>query len=350
MVMVNVGHLSNTSTATHYGQLLGDNAVAIRPDLPGSPVARNAGKHIPRLVLTRNHCNGGCLDCMPFDNLNQVRHSLCNTVTRMLNGTKVNNQYPDSLVVGSYVLVRNPFEVIRTRVHEGLLAVQDQIGLTREQVNASHTTREGFDQWCRYSDRLFEQKDATSARRSATKGPSLLRRTVRKVQTLRKALRCPVALLWPSKRFRILDKAMQSTEDGSRRPYSEVKHSYKALPCYSEWLRYVMWYNNALQISAFQINRNRERILYYEDMQRAKRKTLYPILKELDLEVVNPNVRPFKENMHDALFYYTQKEAREAARLVLELASSRTWEVLRRYFEGESWFDEHRSSRDLGAL
>jgi hypothetical protein len=54
MVMVNVGHLSNTSTATHYGQLLGDNAVAIRPDLPGSPVARNAGKHIPRLVLTRN--------------------------------------------------------------------------------------------------------------------------------------------------------------------------------------------------------------------------------------------------------------------------------------------------------
>lgn len=344
MVMKNIVQISGHSGATVHGQQLGENAIPVLPGVEGSPVQLNPNYPVPYYILTRNHCDGGCVSCLPMES-SVVFDRVCHTTTVMINGTANHTQYADNITKASLTLVRNPFDVIRSRMNRGFIERKQEFGLTDAKVEELIDSHAGLLQWCRRLDDEYELADSLPRNRTE---PSLFARTQRSFNSYRNAITrfvhrcnkvmdCPSMELWPEQKFKFLGQYLKVSHQPVEFELSDdVKQRYRDLPCYSEWLRYIQWYNYALQLSR---PMKRERILYFEDIVEHRHRTYADLVRSLNLpEAGHP--AGFKPQRAQHKLIYTPEQARMASQLVIELASPQLWPVLRRYFVREQWFNE----------
>lgn len=343
MVLKNVISISHHTTATLNGQMNAELEEEIQPVIPnmtGSPIAFNPNLPIPQFVLTRNHCLGGCVDCLPAQDA-VAFHKACHTVTTVQDdGGLVLTPYPANLTQASLTLVRNPFDVIRTRMNRGFVERQGTFGWTDEEIERMTDSNEGLHVWCRIVDEAYEKADREElSRPKLTRMEQAIRTYNGLVLRWRKLVKrckiiqgCPEMEFWPNEKFRELGKHLYKRQDF--KIDTDVKHRYKDLPCYSEWLRYVQWYNHALQLT----RSLRERILYFEEFVERRARTYADLIQTLQLPEKGGKV-PFSWDRASHKNIFSPSEARMAANLVLQNASPEVWEVLSRYFESEDWFD-----------
>jgi hypothetical protein len=332
--------------ATQYGQELGIPSTAdaaVFKDVEGSPIALAPEKFLPPYILTRNQCNGFCSTCLPVEN-SEAFSIACHTVTSMVEGKPENLQYPTNIANSTLTLVRNPFDVLRSRTNRGLMEQKEKFGLNDEQVNNMKDTPKGLQEYCQHVDKIYEEMDrdpnsrlqSTLRERTIRTMQSWLERTRSTYRNVHDGLICPRKVVWRFKRFAKLGKENSPTSEFKISPF--LKHRYKALPCYSEWLRYIQWHNYAFQETRWK----RERLLYYEDIAKNK-KILLDVVDDLMLGLQHSTVK-FQAKRGNHLNLYTDDQARMVARLVMELSSKKTWEVLSRYFEGQKWFDSSKNA------
>jgi hypothetical protein len=110
---------------------------------------------------------------------------------------------------------------------------------------------------------------------------------------------------------------------------SSVKNLAKRTICHDNVIAYVLWHNRAFEaIDRLQLNTIQIR---YEDYEDKFNTTLPKILNFLDLPKTGPPLEFYSGHHYDD--YYTQEDRENAMALAKQLASERTWEVIRQYFE-----------------
>jgi hypothetical protein len=284
--------MTNRTVATNYGQ---------EPQKEGIPMIgfrtefNKTGPFLLRpemlspetYVLTKTHCGGRCSYCGPETYIETVRSFdyKCRTGSILVkNTTKVHVTYHAEGVVERAVhLIRNPFDNLVARLHMERFQWQNKAkeDPDYQDVLTNFTdTRLGLHAWCDYMDK-FRAKD---------------------------------------------DERSHFIDD-------ELSQVQQQIPCHAEFYRYVQWHNLALEVT------RRRRIpvytLFYEDYTTNFDKAVGELLDFLQLKPMQP-APEFVSGKHYEE-YFDKRERKAVAKLMWELASPETWDLLRHYVE--EWLD-----------
>jgi len=341
---------TRVDVATHYWNDVG-------PDQSQFLVYPNASLYSPmwivplekyeptKLVLTRNHCTGTCPFCHPVE-LYRNMERMCRSVTRSIGGNDTVGEYSRDLVKGAVLLVRNPFDVIRSRATRGVIEQKDALNLTESEAANLKDTRQSLDRWCRIVDDHFEQHDEGPPPPPSSGKPTwniLYRSLIATRRWYKRRLNCP-NLIWGVddryRRLQLTPVAERVTEENATeypidRQLLDVG-GYRSVPCYSDWLRYVQFHNYALQ----EIRDLDGYVLYFEKYVEDERKTLGELARYMKMSNEMPGRLRFKRERAVHKQLYSPAEARQLADLVRTLASDETWGLLRHYFVDEDWYQE----------
>ena len=278
--MRNTEKMSNLTTASNYAGEL-DTNVPVRPEWKDGPfVHKPADYDVPSsYILTKTHCAGYCDDCPPRGFISTVSsfERGCRTGEKLgENGEqRVKAVYSSDIPKKAVHLIRNPFDNLIARLH---LAVKrrKKLGWTEEQLASFTHSRDGYLAWCEYLDnRIGERIQRTSL--------------------------------------------INST----------AKELFRALPCYADWYRYVQWHNLAIETT--------DRLhlpvhyLYYENYTSSYDDTVDSLFGFLELRKAKKPLPfiPGKTYLH----FFSDDEARAAARLVEHMASPACWKLIGHYFD-----------------
>jgi hypothetical protein len=122
----------------------------------------------------------------------------------------------------------------------------------------------------------------------------------------------------------------------------ELLKEFRELPCHSDWLRMVQWYNHALEFSEPRRTAPRRTLRFEDYVKEGTRDANFRGLAAslLGGEIPAKRRRHVPWNLSRARhkMLYTDSEARLAARFVKTFGSRDVWELFRGYFEGETWY------------
>lgn len=268
--------VTKSSMATNYqGDVLQPVPdVPIYDDQPQGPFWRGlADKPLPETsVLVKTHCAGykeKPAEVFDMDLSTYVRH--CGRTTILNPNAKENDDgwYDTRGVRKAIHVVRSPFDNLIARFNNYHFK-QDRRGKHPFEKN-----REGFRAFCRKRDAEFDKK----YRRST----------------------------------------MSST----------VKRLAKRTICHDNVIAYVLWHNRAFEaIDYMKLDTMQIR---YEDYEDKFDDTLSNLLTFLDLPEKGEPLEFYSGHHYDD--YYTEEDRKNVHALAKELASERTWEAIRQYFE-----------------
>jgi len=292
------------------------------------------GDYIPRRVLTRNQCTGFCPFCKPAESQKQFDR-MCWTVTRKIGGNKKTGEYPRKLVDGAVFIIRNPFDVIRSRSSIGIFEarVTRTLGITERQAAKLQDTREGLEKWCQVVDANFAEKDEgppelPSRPRAEPTWNTLYRSLIRARKWRSRRYHCPNLLFPVDKRYSLFGRNI--SREMREFPIDRKRLSeYRSIPCYSDWLRYINWHNYALQ----QIRHQSVYVMHFEKYEKSPQRALSEVIKYLNLTAVRRAPELDRRRLQH-MQLYTPDEVRQLAFMVREFGSEEVWELLRHYFEG----------------
>ncbi|KAL9183320.1 hypothetical protein ACHAXT_005107 [Thalassiosira profunda] len=267
-------------TASNYRSEDAGSAVAVFPDSPSGPFWSEWGdkETAPGLptggfLLTKTHCGGYCVDCLPVNYLKTsqsfAQHCLEGGRVEDDNGNARVDSYSKDLVARAVHLIRDPFDNIVSRFH---LARKNF-----EKYAVYPSTREGFRDFCASLGEQFRKEEQSHGD--------------------------------------IFDEAAL------------------AIPCHADFFRYIQWHNLAFLAVSDHLEIPLTRVLLYEDYTHSPREAQGALLDFLELErdaAAEP--APFlkgKTYRH----YFTTAEIAAVKELFSKHASSQTLEYTRHYFQ-----------------
>jgi hypothetical protein len=320
-----------TTTATNYGQEQSPDepSIAIMPDIdPNGPFYRYPTWEKPsKYVLTKTHCGGYCGSCTSY--IEWMRMTVesfeveCRTGKRIVLEEEDNNNnnitpitiaarptikgvpatYGIDIPQRAVHLIRNPFDNIVARLHLLLRrwGRSSSDAVHRHRVELYNATKDGFLSYCANQDRNDRKQ-----------WPSYNKNNNNNVGTIRK------------------DDNTNTTTTISTDP---LKDAILYLPCFTEFIRYVKWHNNAVAIQRY---KNIPVLtLHYEDYATQWNYTIDRLFDFLSLSpavgAVPTEFYPGKEYLN----YYTDTEMHIARRLIQKFSSQDLWNLLSRYFGTE---------------
>jgi len=287
--MANLQRMSQTSLASNYGsEILGDEVLHVRPDIPSSPYLLHPDREVPPIVLTKSHCVGYCDTCPNINAVHDVDSFELGCRKSFLDPEEMHH-YPVSLVSKAVHIFRHPMDNLVSRKN---LGIRNRIKSHPELWNSSEAvndTREGFKAWCRYLDGEFA---------NGKTGLTLLS--------------------------------------------NETRATFAGVPCASDLFLYVQWHNLAIQMT------NRLQLplhyLYYEDYSHDFNNTVRDLADFLGLDLVHPPIEFEPEKTY--LDYFDDDEARAITAFVRRLATPECWQRLRRYLDRWALADGVQPKRD----
>jgi hypothetical protein len=280
---------SSTATATNYGS---DNTVNQRSKtlFDWSPVGPfmtdpvNGKLDLPKngtYVLTKTHCGGYCFGCPPkhfVQTQAQFRDDCLTSDFLDVFGGKQKAMYDASIVDKAVHLVRDPFDNVVSRFH--LKRNQKQSNATWLAVYPNSI--EGFRIFCAY------------------------------VNTRLHAAEEKVPVVGEKSNVNVL-----------------VKYREK-IPCYSDFVRYVLWHNLAIEtIDELGIE---HMTLYYENYGSNHRETTAKLFQFLGLTLESEGEQ-FRGTERYYRGYFTSDEIEAVQEMVKDIASKETWNLLSHYFD-----------------
>lgn len=233
----------------------------------------------PLYALTKTHCAGYSVTGGQKESHRTVSQfqNGCASGYEVVNGTKYRTQYDAKRVAKAVHLVRNPFNNLVARMHLLKKTTPQLDGAEGTLLASFSDTIDGRLTWCSFIDSLFVE-----------------------------------------------DTPMPIMSDRQMLLASQV-------PCFSEWYRYTMWHNLALEMEA-QLELD-VHFLRYEDYSTRYNETVQELFDYLELPRTG-NVKTFIAGK-SYLDLYPVREAQAAARFVRSLASPKCWSMLHHYFDKE---------------
>lgn len=281
--MSNTEKISGSSTGSNYA-FDWDNEqqlVPIHAESKNGPFFHRPNMSYPEYVLTKTHCASYCNDCSPdnyaINSTKQFRDG-CATASRKdaSSGRRIESRYSKTFPVKIVHLLRNPFDNIVSRIHSEIKSRPFFENLTNDQKHALLSSRDGFESWCEYTDKKFEEEE---------KHTTLLS--------------------------------------------DEIKNIFKDLPCHADWYRYIQWHNYAISImDELSVPTH---TLYYEEYDTKYKKTVDTLFDFLHLQRINEPIEFVPRKSYDT--YFTHEDSRAAIRLVRTLATPKSWNRLKHYFD-----------------
>ena len=225
-------------------------------------------------ILTKTHCGGTCFGCPPKLFLRTPEEFQDDCLQGDYKNTTFPKQkaiYDPSIVSRAVHLIRDPFDNIVSRFH--LKRNQMQSRGDKDWLAEYPNTREGFRKFCSY-----------------------------------------------------VNTQNNAQEDRFSNVFSRFRDT---IPCYSDFIRYVLWHNNAVKTT-----RNldiKAKVLFYEDYETDQVETTDKLLHFLGLNRSH-SMEPFKggKSYRD---HFEADEIEEVRYLIEQVADEKTREFLERYFE-----------------
>lgn len=316
--------------------------LTVLPGIANSPLIE-AGLQVPRLVPVLTVCSKQCFDCSLAQDLQSFGKSCRRVTAELENGEKkaessdtsvddsnASDGYDQALVGAAIVVFRNPFDVIRSRVNRALILEADAEGQNLTEVNALLNTRQAVDQHCAVVDKHLESTDEPPKPEDVR--PTFLG-VQRSVHDFAKFLQCPRGWFASQERYSRLTN-FANDERFRYVPDRSLIDQFRHIPCYSDFLRYIQWYNHALHVvSSYRLFR--ERTLYLEELTiGSAKRSLKNTARFLQLPTLKYSGQ-FIQKRAEPLMLWTDSEAREIAKLFETFSSPELWELIRPYFENE---------------
>jgi len=315
--------MSGTTTATNYGsevtadygfsftnyaQIVLDNerdccrVLEQQPHdyLANGPFLHNASMPVPKLTLTKTHCEVGARTYDTFETgcrtvvaPSSMRFAAASISAKSDNQSTINIEravYDTHFPLNKAVhLLRSPYDNLVARKHLNVRVKMNAGVLSpgqKEMFNAP--TKESFHAWCKYDD---------------------------------------AKVLEGQKKWNELPVEM---EGYLRRSHSGTTNASR-IPCAADLWRYVSWHNFAAR---FIDERIRDvYLLYYEDYTSDYNATVRDLFTFLGLEAVND---PLPLVSSKAYRHYFSPEQKQAIKVfVKEWATSQSWKLLNRYFQDD---------------
>lgn len=273
--MTNTLQTSQKSVVVNYEAEVRGRKVKAFPSIDASPFLLNGSLPLPHYALTKTHCAGFCEKCVPSLTANDF-YDGCRSISYSLNGRKLWKSYvPEDLVAKAVHLFRNPQDNLVARKHLAMKRRREDFGWTEEQLAPYTDTPEGLKEWCRYVDSYFQG-----------------------------------------------DMAKLMEERGV------PEAVWKAVPCHTEWFRYVMWHNMAIKVlDRLQVP---TLVIYYEDYTSRYEATVDSIFEFLELEQAADHAEFIPGKTYETLF--EDETGRAATAFVKALAIPKCWRLIRHYF------------------
>jgi hypothetical protein len=276
-----VRQVSNYTTATNYGEehIFNGRNILIHNNWTHGPfVSHPEYKLPPAYILTKTHCGGRCVHCPPDRYLELPRSfsRACLESKYYQNHTRYDYHYSKQLVRRVVHLIRNPFDNVVSRFH-----------LSRKHGASSKNFTNnvmGFQEWCRQLDTEYHTYEL---------------------------------------HVRVFD--------------TDLHHLFRSVPCHVEFYKYVEWHNNAIYTaqSLFGVPIHH---IFYDDYKNYWKGTVFGILNFLEIpydpqQQSTDNIRNVTPFVHRTYVeeYYTAEQRHNIRKLIKELATVETWELLKRY-------------------
>mmetsp|Transcript_40650 Transcript_40650/g.49474 ORF Transcript_40650/g.49474 Transcript_40650/m.49474 type:complete len:418 (+) Transcript_40650:42-1295(+) len=288
-----IHQMTSLATGTNYGQAImrknswyiSYNVVSI-PIFEGytnGPFAFSYDFPIPPngYVLTRTHCGGHCLACMPksYVKNGEEFHYECYTGQRYDGENIIPTQYVPEIVDKYMHLIRDPLTTVASRFEQGRKEADEM-----EYPSGAA----GVHKWCHDHDDAYHN------------GERLER----------------------EKDWYITGEEM---EDLARK-----------VPCHTDFFRVVQWHNNAFAVSGRELKRKSVKTFFYEDIQANADKFMIDLLAWLELTPLHKHAIPIDDKVSFTVYdrsYYSPQDIENIKKYVQKLASPRTWSVFqKRYF------------------
>jgi hypothetical protein len=283
-----------TVTATNYGSENTVNETSV-PLFDWSPVGPfltdpkellNGKLNLPKngtYVLTKTHCGGYCFGCSPKQYVQtqaEFRNDCLTSDFLDAVGGKQKAMYDATIVDKAVHLVRDPFDNIVSRFHLKRNQRQKQGNATW--LNSYPNTVAGFRDFCAFINTRLHMEEEM------------------------------VAVLGKESKENVL-----------------VKYRMK-IPCYSDFVRYVLWHNHAIEtIAELKIE---SMVLHYEDYCNNHRETAEKLIQFVGLTAENKS-SVFHGDERYYRGYFTRDEIQAVKELVRDIAIKENWLLLSHYFD-----------------
>jgi hypothetical protein len=316
---------------------------------------------VPAVALTKNLCNAwACDTCHIPENAAAFERSCRIVPSADPNMTAV--PIDMNRVRKVLVLVRNPFDVMRSRAARGLMqrAVEAEAAataaaasnatsssrqgkrMTRDRASELKDTRAGLVMWCADVDSRFQQSNiwAIQPPPPPKDEPVTWWDQARdSLGRIKEMVTCPSRFLATSTtRYSQLKQTRAVAETQYVEfPVDRVRlRQFIGLPCHSDWLRMVQWYNHVMEFSRPRRTLPRQ-ILRFEDYTRSEadaRSKFDDLAESLLGRPLETKVREryFSPSRTKHVLLYTHEEARLAEEFVKTFGSREVWELFRPYF------------------
>ena len=271
---------SKTTAATNYVSEIVDETKPVYIDVQqkGPFVLHPPRNRPPKYIATKTHCaqERGSTSIFQIDSASMFEKA-CADRHELRNGRQIHTYY-SSMVHRAIHIIRDPFDNVVSRFHHFLKHGKQKY------THGFNKTKEGFRAYCRRSNKPFHR------------------------------------LKW--------NATLIFGDD----PHKEEKllHFFPKVPCYTAFLQYTQWHNFAV---AMLQQRGLSRLdLFYEDYSTRFKETVEELFDFLAL-------KPAREGAHLPRFvvgkkyidYYEPHEIKAAKKLIREIASPETMELLERY-------------------
>lgn len=272
--------MSGSSTGSNYASDW-DVLIPIEEESMHGPFFHRPDMPHPEYVLTKTHCTGYCDDCGPEDYVVTSTKQFTNgcatsSIPDPRTGIKQKAEYSSTIPVKIVHLLRNPFDNLVSRLHLEIKKRPEFSNLTDDDRHSLLSSKEGFLSWCVYVDTKFEKEE---------KHTNLF------------------------------------SED--------LKQIFKELPCHADWFRYIQWHNYAISmIDDLDIPTH---TMYYEDYDTKYNVTVDTLFNFLSLERINNPLDFIAGKSYHSFF--TKENFQAAIRLVQTLATPKSWELIKHYFD-----------------
>ncbi|GKY92260.1 hypothetical protein MPSEU_000197100 [Mayamaea pseudoterrestris] len=348
--------MSNASVGTQNGREVKLDTRKVWPDQVYSPMLSQPDMETPARVLTRTHCIGGAFDALPIEDY-VVFSRNCRMVTMKEENKTTVGHFNMNMISGAITLVRNPSTVIHSRMTR---RSRQLLNWSEEEWLIKRDSRKGLLEYCKRVDGAYTKRDKGPYTPRAAAQPRLIgvlrkrwyeiRLRYRRIhRAIDRKATCPSQ--WFASRANLRRYRFMKDEVGQEEfeyftekmkaqfrnhPVSEpIKKLFTDLPCYSEWLRYIQFYNYALDITG----NIPGKIFYFEFFLKDYELVSQGLLDYLRLPRQADPPLSFNKTRTLGSSLYTAKESLLAAKLVRTLGSATTWDTLKVYFEKEDWYD-----------
>ena len=252
-------------------------------------------------ILTLSHCSGYCMTpCSPMEYVHTISsfEESCRQIIINNNNQQQHQQQqgqqivsymyiPQDKIKGVIHLIRDPLSNIVSRFHEYVLMNQNWLQQQQQQGgenSSSSSSQQNFKSWCHEID---------------TSNTTLL-----------------------------------ELEQSSHLFSTEMKHLMKTIPCHSEFVKYILWHNNVVEMS-WSSGLNSIQV-YFEDFanDNVKHLTVEEMTKFLGYELKSSDLPVFLGERKYREGYYTEDEVKALMVFIRYMSVGNTWDYLKRYFEG----------------